>query len=216
MQLKTALQTYGIVCFVAHEDIEPSQGWLREMENALHSMDAFVALLTKDFHQSVWTNQEVGFALCREVPVAPVNMAINPRGFMRDLQVWNFSEDFAGDFAGDFESLAKALLTHFLDTRHHRIIHSILDGLAQCPSFEVSKRFKGVLEPINTLCDAQVARFIAVYNANRQLRQSFFFNLLPDLNRWRPKHFVEDLESKKIRPNPSLRHRLRRFMRWFC
>jgi hypothetical protein len=35
-----------------------------EIETALESMDAFVALLTENFHESLWTDQEVGYSTC--------------------------------------------------------------------------------------------------------------------------------------------------------
>ncbi len=62
-QLKQSLARCGIAAFVANEDIEPTQEWQREVERALFSMDALVALLTPDFHDSNWTDQEVGVAI---------------------------------------------------------------------------------------------------------------------------------------------------------
>ncbi|BBO89700.1 toll/interleukin-1 receptor domain-containing protein [Desulfosarcina ovata] len=53
--LKDKLKLYGISCFVAHEDIDPTREWQNEIENALHTMDSFVALLTDGFHDSLWT-----------------------------------------------------------------------------------------------------------------------------------------------------------------
>ena len=48
--LKDKLQLFGISCFVAHEDIFPTKAWQDEIENALASMDAFVALMTEKLH----------------------------------------------------------------------------------------------------------------------------------------------------------------------
>jgi TIR domain len=67
--LKNNLSLLGISAFVAHEDIRATRAWLEEIENALLSMDAFVALMTEEFHDSHWTDQEVGFALAPGVPV---------------------------------------------------------------------------------------------------------------------------------------------------
>lgn len=63
--LKDRLALFGVSAFVAHEDIHPTREWQNEIENALHTMDAFAALLTHGFHDSDWTDQEVGFALAR-------------------------------------------------------------------------------------------------------------------------------------------------------
>jgi hypothetical protein len=51
-ELKDRLLLFGVSCFVAHEDIHPTKAWQDEIENALASMDGFVALLTEDFHDS--------------------------------------------------------------------------------------------------------------------------------------------------------------------
>jgi hypothetical protein len=80
--LKNVLLQYGISGFVAHEDIEPNLEWQVEIELALGSMHALCALLTPDFHQSNWTDQEIGFAFGRSVPVLSVRLGVSPYGFM--------------------------------------------------------------------------------------------------------------------------------------
>ncbi len=47
--LKDGLRPFGISSFVAHQDIHPTKAWQDEIENALVSMDAFVALLDGGF-----------------------------------------------------------------------------------------------------------------------------------------------------------------------
>lgn len=80
-KLKSELLDRGISAFVAHEDVTPSSEWQHEIELALNFMDALAALLTPDFHQSNWTDQEIGFALGRGVRVISVNWGANPYGF---------------------------------------------------------------------------------------------------------------------------------------
>lgn len=84
--LKDALALRGIAAFVAHEDIAPSLEWQREIEIALRSMHALVALITPDFHPSAWTDQEVGWALGRGLLVVPVRLGANPYGFVGKYQ----------------------------------------------------------------------------------------------------------------------------------
>jgi TIR domain len=84
--LKTGLGKFGVSCFVAHVDIHPTKEWQDEIENALESMDGFVALLTPDYHDSSWTDQEVGFALARRVPIIAVRMGKVPYGFIGKFQ----------------------------------------------------------------------------------------------------------------------------------
>ncbi len=85
-ELKRELKAWGVSAFIAHEDIAPSLEWQNEIELGLRSMHALAALLTPDFHQSNWTDQEVGFALGRGSLVVPVRLGLNPYGFIGKVQ----------------------------------------------------------------------------------------------------------------------------------
>lgn len=85
-QLQVVLRKYGISSFVAHEDIEPSKEWQVEIEGALQTMDALVALLMPGFRESNWCDQEVGVAVGRGVPVVPVRKGLDPYGFIGKYQ----------------------------------------------------------------------------------------------------------------------------------
>jgi hypothetical protein len=61
-RLRDCLAPYYISGFVAHQDIAPTLQWQSEIERALVTMHAFVAIHTKGFSASYWTQQEVGFA----------------------------------------------------------------------------------------------------------------------------------------------------------
>ncbi|HOC94362.1 MAG TPA: toll/interleukin-1 receptor domain-containing protein [bacterium] len=85
-KLSKALEFYGISCFVAHENIHPIEEWQHEIEKALFSMDAFMALLTDNFPNSQWTDQEIGIAIGRRTPIVPVRLGIDPYGFIGKYQ----------------------------------------------------------------------------------------------------------------------------------
>lgn len=85
-KLKQALSLWGVDCFVAHVDIEPNLEWQKEIELALGSMHALAALLTPCFHDSKWTDQEIGFALGRGIVVIPVRLGVDPYGFIGKQQ----------------------------------------------------------------------------------------------------------------------------------
>ncbi len=85
-RLRECLTPFGISGFVAHEDIHPTLEWQTEIERALHSMDAFLAIHTAGFSQSFWTQQEVGFAVGRGVKIISVKMGEDPTGFISKHQ----------------------------------------------------------------------------------------------------------------------------------
>ena len=64
-RLKEALSPFQVVAFVAHDDIEPTKEWQAEIERALRTMDALVAIITPGFLDSKWCDQEVGTAIGR-------------------------------------------------------------------------------------------------------------------------------------------------------
>jgi signal recognition particle subunit SEC65 len=85
-RLKGTLAQYHISAFVAHEDIHPTREWQNEIEKALHTMDAMLAIHTKGFSQSIWTQQEIGFALGRGVKILSLRLEEDPQGFISKHQ----------------------------------------------------------------------------------------------------------------------------------
>lgn len=84
--LKLMLEPYGISAFVAHEDIKPSKEWAVEIEKALFSMNALCAILTPDFKNSQWCDQEVGYAFGRSVLCIPIDKGQLPYGMFGKIQ----------------------------------------------------------------------------------------------------------------------------------
>lgn len=162
--LKEKLNHFGITCFVAHEDIHPSQAWQDEIENALTTMDGFVALMTPDFNESKWTDQEVGFAFARGVPRIAVMLGKKPYGFMGKFQGLKSSwDDAAGDIAG-------VLITS------DRMFSAYLGELKKCYSFDCGNFLGKLLPNIIALSTNQIDELVAVYNENSELRGAFAFN----------------------------------------
>jgi len=85
-RLKTCLSVYAMDGFVAHQDIHPTLEWQVEIERALRSMDAFIAIHTKGFSESIWTQQEIGFAVARDVKIISLKMGEDPTGFISKHQ----------------------------------------------------------------------------------------------------------------------------------
>jgi hypothetical protein len=84
--LQAVLKKYGISAFVAHEDIEPSREWQDEIEAGLQTMDAMAAILMEGFKESNWCDQEIGFAVGRDVLTIPVRRGLDPYGFIGKYQ----------------------------------------------------------------------------------------------------------------------------------
>ncbi len=80
------LAVTGIHGFVAHDTMAYSKPWQAQIEQALKSMQAFVAVVHPEFLDSAWCHQEVGWALGRRVPKYVVRMGVDPAGFIAHEQ----------------------------------------------------------------------------------------------------------------------------------
>jgi hypothetical protein len=87
--LQTALARFGISAFVAHNDIHPTTEWQAQIELALNTCDALVAVLHPNFHESLWTDQEIGFAMGRGLPAFAIKLGVDPYGFIGRFQAFN-------------------------------------------------------------------------------------------------------------------------------
>lgn len=87
-QVKALLESYGVRCFLAHQDLRISEEWKVSILAELQRCDAFVALLSKAFRRSDWAPQEVGVIVGRgDVPILPLSVdGTTPFGFMAHVQ----------------------------------------------------------------------------------------------------------------------------------
>jgi hypothetical protein len=80
------LAVAGIHGFVAHDTMQYSKPWQAQIEKALRSMQAFVAIVHPEFNDSAWCHQEAGWALGRRVPHYAIRMGSDPAGFVGSNQ----------------------------------------------------------------------------------------------------------------------------------
>lgn len=162
--LKTELDGFGATCFVAHEDIHPTQEWQEEIENALATADAFVALITKSFHESAWTNQEIGYALSRGIPMVSIRLGSDPQGFIGRTQA------LACSWKDAPLEVAK-LLAH-----QDRMVAGFLQALRDCKSFNQANRLADLLKHLSKMSQENADEMLQIYNSNDEVRGGFGFN----------------------------------------
>lgn len=167
-KLKRELRKLGVSSFVAHEDIEPSLEWQNEIELALRSMHALVALLTPDFHQSKWTDQEVGIALAKGTLVIPVRLGLDPYGFIGKVQGLPGSLEDPASLAS---SIVDLLLKH--KTTADKMQEALIVGLERAASFEASKTVTKKIAGLRHITAGQLSRMKAAAKENDQVIHSF-------------------------------------------
>jgi nucleoside 2-deoxyribosyltransferase len=167
--VKEELGKLGAAAFVAHEDIEPTKEWQTEIERALGSMDVLVAILTTGFRESHWTNQEIGVAIGRGIPVISIRLGEDPAGFIGKHQA----------LPGDLEHpnrMATALFARMLENLGlvKQILPALVERWEQSDSFSSSNQVMAVLKNLSTVPGELMARLEKAYKANKQLYGSGF------------------------------------------
>ena len=168
--LKDALASYAIDAFVAHDDIEPTRKWEEEIAAALSTCDALVALLSPDFVNSKWTDQEVGWVVGRSSPlVASVNLGATPHGFIGRYQA---IPGHGGDPVQIAPDLFKALLTH--DSTSGPIADALVSQFEDAFSYDEARRTFDLLAEIPAFSQEQLEHIRDAYKSNNQLNGSFY------------------------------------------
>jgi TIR domain len=156
--LKKRLSLFGMSCFVAHEDILATKAWQDEIEKALASMDGFIAIMTENFHESDWTDQEVGFAFARGVPIIAVRLGKDPYGFIGKFQ------GLSSTWQSAAEDIVKILITN------DRMFSAYVSSLRKCPSYDSGLTLAKALPSIEKLTVSQVDELVSAYNETSELR----------------------------------------------
>ena len=163
-ELKDRLRLFGISSFVAHVDIHPTKAWQDEIENALTSMDGFVALMTNGFHESDWTDQEVGFAFARGVPIIAVRLGRDPYGFIGKFQA------LSSGWPTCAQDIVKILI------KYERMFSAYVQALRTCPSWPSANILAEALPGIEKLSTQQIDELVEAYNETGELRGGWAFN----------------------------------------
>lgn len=156
------LLKYRISSFVAHEQIRPSREWQNEINRALATMDALVALLTDGFHESYWTDQEIGYALGRGVLVVSVNRDLDPYGFIARHQAVPGRNATVREVAA---RIFKVLVQH--DQTRPRMVEALLAGLAAAENSARARMLVGHLEAVPILVADELNTLRGVAGTNQ-------------------------------------------------
>jgi len=167
-EMQTQLLRFGISCFVAHNDIEPTSEWQTQIEVALATCDSLVALMHPNFHKSNWTDQELGFAMGRGLPVFAVQLGEVPYGFIARFQAFNGSGKTATVLAREiFDSYRRHKQTR---SKMATVLLSLFENSG---TFEGAKTRIGFLEEMEIWEPSFATRIGAALRTNTQISNSW-------------------------------------------
>lgn len=189
--LQTALRTFAISSFVAHEDIEPTKEWQNEIEAGLQTMDALAAILMPGFQESKWCDQEVGFAVGRDVLVIPIRRGLDPYGFIGKYQGIQAQGKTIGDVAeAIFLTLVKSPKTQ------NKILVSLSGAISNATTSEEAIEKVAILKSLDNVSSEILENLKQQVVDNNRLIQSKDF--LQNLNAMLGKFDVQKLMIGKI------------------
>jgi TIR domain len=167
-ELQALLNGYAISSFVAHNDIEPTREWQNEIETALSTCEGLAALLHPEFHQSNWTDQEIGYAMGRGVPVFAVRFGQDPYGFIGRFQAFNGNSKSSAQIAAElFDGFRKGKQTQ------KRMSEALVDQFVKSDSFKEAKTNVRYLEELAVWEGSFATRLRSAVKHNGQISGSF-------------------------------------------
>lgn len=165
-ELAAALESYGVSSFVAHDAIKPMREWQKEILNGLMTMEVMLVLLTDDFHESEWTNQEVGFALGKGIPIICLKVGnIDPRGFIGARQALKIN---AKNICGAAPLVHKALIEEI--GQEGRLKEILIDAFIHSNShIDAMEGLDRLTATTDKLTDSEFEKIVKAYAVNSQL-----------------------------------------------
>ena len=159
------LAVVGIHGFKAHDSMTFSRPWQAQIEQALRSMQAFVGFVHPEFNASRWCNQEVGWALGRQVPHRFLRLGADPAGFPGHDQWPSWRDQSAKEVAED-------ILTWISDLPElgESMVDGLLSALAAAGNYFDAGAASSRIAVLNELSDQNWRRLDAIYRENDQVR----------------------------------------------
>ena len=91
-KISTMLKEHNINTFVAQYDIKSGEKWSSKIKNSLRESQVFLSIITKEYHNSSYTDQEVGMALAMNIHIIPIRLDDSiPKGFLSEIHAEKFS-----------------------------------------------------------------------------------------------------------------------------
>ena len=169
-RLRDHLRAWGVNCFVAHDDIKPTDEWENEIQIALRTCHALCALMTPDFVRSKWCDQEIGFAVARKIVVVPLKLGADPYGFIGKYQAIKVPEGAIPSSVATF--VFDALATNPLSAKE--MAPAIVHRYANSGSFKSTKEAFVLLEsiPKSVWTEAMIEQAERAANENTQVKNA--------------------------------------------
>ena len=182
---------------MAHEDIPPQTTWPEVIINALDRCDLFLPLLTKKFSESLFCQQETGYAYCLEVEILPVYISKAPMGMIADIQAIRFNKK-------KFEQSCWKIINHVGKNENlsEPVLDNLIEWFGESPSYDdACERAKKILSEFE-FSNQQVKKIRRLIKQKSQIHETkhareYIFNFMDKYDRFFDDEYRDWYDSKR-------------------
>jgi len=191
--IKRFLEYFGATAFLAHEDIEFGEEWEREIFSALGSSHVLVAVLTSRAKESNYVNQEIGYALARDILILPFKVEVDPFGFTSRIQAFKASYTYSrsGEREIDFEASVRKVVEKISQKEGLSALlrRGVVTSFATSRSYQETQCKLSVLKKYTDLTEEEQLTILRAALSNAQVHKE-----------WKMRDYLQEL----ITESPSL------------
>lgn len=189
-EIKSSFKDFGIEVFLAHDDLTPSKDWRDELVRNIKTCDIFIPLLTEDYSDSQWTDQECGMAYYDNKIIIPLKIDVDPYGFIGKYQALKFNSKLISESCEEILDIIwehKSLEEQLKDCLIRAFIRSI--------TFRGAERRAERLDKYKSFTEEQIEEIIRGSIKNTQINDSY--GCKPILRKWLKKFNKSISEENK-------------------
>lgn len=186
-KLKQCLINFcGYDAFIAHDDIPGSEIFEKEILQAIKHTDFFIPLISKNFKESVYADQETGYSVGLNKKIIPIKLeSINPYGFINKFQALQYkkipptqtwSRTYKTDNMAELATSIAHIGLHYeqKSTYYKKSLESLVYALCHSGSFDTTNVIIQILSKCNHhLSSEQVKQISQAIQTNSQIIGAF-------------------------------------------
>lgn len=184
---KRCLISYaGYDTFIAHDDIEGARIFEDEIIKAINNCDFFIPLISNEFKQSAFTDQETGIAVASKKLIIPIKLSnINPYGFIGKYHALQYREyppnyHFSNNISALASTISRIGISYKSAKIHKLALNSLTYSLINSSSYDVSNAVIQTLCKISDLTPEHLELISNAMKTNSQIINAYGFKDLKE------------------------------------
>ena len=168
-KLSTNLEIYYSLNVFSSDELKGGEGYPLQLITAIKKYDMFVVLLSKNFHNAEFTEQEVGIALAQNKPVLPLTIdGTIPFGYIKTTQAVTVDSNF--DSLPNMLKISTAIYDLFYINKSEKI-NAIISNLEKAYSYSNKNSLARMLEVDGEYAEHQLLKLKRVLD-NGELEET--------------------------------------------